>query len=207
MTNLSRLLKNIINEEIDLALKDINKGIFFEQQAPPVAPPPDPAAATPPAAPGADPAAPGAPPAGEEDKDDTGDAITKKIESLAKRSDEDIKKTLKAGLQDGSKEKETMEIMSKVINSIDKDTPENVKRMAIEFQNEFDIEVPADMEEDGENNKAPAAPAAPAVPGQPPAPTAAPATPAPIKESRLQTNLREYLAYKKLYQRHNNKRS
>ena len=201
MTNLSRLLKNIINEEIDLALKDINKGIFFEQQAPPVAPPPDPAAAPPPA-PGADPAA--APPAGEEDKADTGDAITKKIESLAKRSDEDIKKTLKAGLQDGSKEKETMEIMSKVINSIDKDTPENVKRMAIEFQKEFDIEVPADMEEDGENNKAPAAPA---VPGQPPAPPAAPATPAPIKESRLQTNLREYLAYKKLYQRHNNKRS
>lgn len=190
MTNLSRLLKNIINEEIDLALKDINKGIFFEQQAPP--------------APGADPAAPGAPPAGEEDKADTGDAITKKIESLAKRSDEDIKKTLKAGLQDGSKEKETMEIMSKVINSIDKDTPENVKRMAIEFQKEFDIEVPADMEEDGENNKEPAAPA---VPGQPPAPPAAPATPAPIKESRLQTNLREYLAYKKLYQRHNNKRS
>jgi hypothetical protein len=203
MTNLSRLLKNIINEEIDLALKDINKGIFFEQQAPP----PDPAAA-PPAAPGADPAAPGAPPAGEEDKDDTGDAITKKIESLAKRSDEDIKKTLKAGLQDGSKEKETMEIMSKVINSIDKDTPENVKRMAIEFQKEFDIEVPADMEEDGENNKAAPAPApAPAVPGQPPAPPAAPATPAPIKESRLQTNLREYLAYKKLYQRHNSKRS
>ena len=149
---------------------------------------------TPPAAPGADPAAPGAPPAGEEDKADTGDDITKKIDSLAKRSDEDIKKTLKAGLQDGSKEKETMEIMSKVINSIDKDTPENVKRMAIEFQKEFDIEVPADMEEDGENNKAPAAPAAPAVPGQPPAPTAAPATPAPIKESRLQTNLREYLA-------------
>ena len=202
MTNLSRLLKNIINEEIDLALKDINKGIFFEQQAPPVAPPPDPAAAPAPA-PGADPAA-APPPAGEEDKDDTGDDITKKIESLAKRSDEDIKKTLKAGLQDGSKEKETMEIMSKVINSIDKDTPENVKRMAIEFQKEFDIEVPADMEEDGENNKAPAAPA---VPGQPPAPPAAPATPAPIKESRLQTNLREYLAYKKLYQRHNNKRS
>ena len=202
MTNLSRLLKNIINEEIDLALKDINKGIFFEQQAPPVAPPPDPAAAPPPA-PGADPAA-APPPAGEEDKADTGDAITKKIESLAKRSDEDIKKTLKAGLQDGSKEKETMEIMSKVINSIDKDTPENVKRMAIEFQKEFDIEVPADMEEDGENNEEPAAPA---VPGQPPAPPAAPATPAPIKESRLQTNLREYLAYKKLYQRHNNKRS
>lgn len=197
MTNLSRLLKNIINEEIDLALKDINKGIFFEQQAPPVAPLPDPAAAAPPPA-------PGAPPAGEEDKADTGDAITKKINSLAKRSDEDIKKTLKAGLQDGSKEKETMEIMSKVINSIDKDTPENVKRMAIEFQKEFDIEVPADMEEDGENNKAPAAPA---VPGQPPAPPAVPATPAPIKESRLQTNLREYLAYKKLYQRHNNKRS
>lgn len=194
MTKLSRLLKNIINEEIDLALKDINKGIFFEQQAPPVAPPPPPP----------DPAAPGAPPAGEENKADTGDAITKKIESLAKRSDEDIKKTLKAGLQDGSKEKETMEIMSKVINSIDKDTPENVKRMAIEFQKEFDIEVPADMEEDGENNKAPAAPA---VPGQPPAPPAVPATPAPIKESRLQTNLREYLAYKKLYQRHNNKRS
>ena len=207
MTNLSRLLKNIINEEIDLALKDISTGIFSEQQAPPVAPPPDPAAA-PPAAPTppADPAA--TPPAeGEEDKADTGDEITKKIESLAKRSDEDIEKTLKAGLQDGSKEKETLEIMSKVINSIDKDTPENVKRMAIEFQKEFDIEVPADMEEDGENNKAPAVPAVPAVPGQPPAPTAAPAAPAPIKESRLQTNLREYLAYKKLYQRHNNKRS
>lgn len=197
MTNLSRLLKNIINEEIDLALKDINKGIFFEQQAPPVAPP------APGADPAAPPAAPGAPPAGEEDKADTGDDITKKVESLAKRSDEDIKKTLKAGLQDGSKEKETMEIMSKVINSIDRDTPENVKRMAIEFQKEFDIEVPADMEEDGENNKA----AVPAVPGQPPAPPAAPATPAPIKESRLQTNLREYLTYKKLYQRHNNKRS
>jgi len=189
MTNLSRLLKNIINEEIDLALKDINKGIFFEQQAPPGAPP-------------ADPAAPGAPPAGEEDKADTGDDITKKIESLAKRSDEDIKKTLKAGLQDGSKEKETMEIMSKVINSIDKDTPENVKRMAIEFQNEFDIEVPTDVGEEAENNETAAA-----VPGQPPAPAPPPATPAPIKESRLQTNLREYLAYKKLYQRHNNKRS
>ena len=194
MTNLSRLLKNIINEEIDLALKDINKGIFFEQQAPPA----DPAAAPP-----ADPAAPGAPPAGEEDKADTGDDITKKIESLAKRSDEDIKKTLKAGLQDGSKEKETMEIMSKVINSIDKDTPENVKRMAIEFQNEFDIEVPTDVGEEAENNETAAA----AVPGQPPAPAPPPATPAPIKESRLQTNLREYLAYKKLYQRHNSKRS
>lgn len=204
MTNLSRLLKNIINEEIDLALKDISTGIFSEQQAPPVAPPPDPASAPPaPPTPPADPAA--TPPAdGEEDSADTGDEITKKIESLSKRSDEDIKKTLKAGLQDGSKQQETLEIMSKVINSIDKDTPENVKRMAIEFQRDFDIDVPSDVGED--DSKETATPPS-AVPGQPPPPAVPPATPAPIKESGLQTSLREYLAYKKLYQRHNNRGS
>lgn len=197
MTNLSKLLKNIINEEIDLALKDISTGIFLEQMAPPVAP----AAPAPPATP-PDPAA-AAPPADEADKADTGDEdkddLTKKIEALAKRSDEDIEKTFKAGLQDGSKQKETMDILSKVINSLDKDTPENVKRVATEFQKDFDINVPEEVGEEAEDMP-PAAPVPP-VPGQPPVPSAPPATPAPIKESRLQTSLREYLHYKKLYQR------
>lgn len=178
----------MINEEIELALKDINDGILFEQQAPPN---------------------PTAPPTTEDPKKDSeedpekkAEDIKKKIDSLAKSSDEDIVKTLKAGLQ-GSKSEETLAIMSKIIHGSDSDddaVPENVKRVVDQFQEDFDVDVPE------EEVKPAAPPPAVPVPGQPQATPAPPATPAPIKESRLQTSLREYLSYKKLYQRTSNRK-
>lgn len=192
------ILIKIIEEEIDRFLT--------EQAAPPAAP-------TPPA----DPSTVATPAdTGEEEPDDSGEDESKlktTLKTLAAKTPIDIKKTLLSSLQNGAEKADTEALVAYVQNKEEKPeeepseentetpVPENIKKAVKHVVRTFNFKVPEkaekeaekeeekDEESDEEETKAP--PTA--------APAAAPAPPAaPVKESRLQTSLREYLTYKQL---------
>ena len=195
-------LLDIINEEIEYFLleQDPNAPPAPTPPADPSAPPSaspstssgSPPAPTPPADPsasgGSPPADPNAPP--DNDKKDDKDDIKKKIESLSKKYDEDIRKTILAKLQNGGERKEAEDILRYVEKNKNETDPEklvpkNVIKTIEKLQKDFDIKTP------------PPEPESPEKPEEkPPA-----ASPSPVTESRLQKLVREYLTYKKLYLR------
>lgn len=211
-----KILLQIIEEEIDR---------YLLEQAPP---PPAPA---PPATPPADPSAPAdpnaSPPAEEEEEtsDDEDDGkIEKTIKSLAAKTPIDIKKTILSALQNGAEKADTEALVAYVKkkeepeedseSSADLDTteekvPENIKKAVKHIIKTFKFKVPEKAEKkaeeqeekEDEGDEAEEKPAAPspaaAAPAAPPSPPPA----APVKESRLQTSLREYLMYKQLSQK------
>lgn len=208
--NMNILLK-IIQEEIDKACLDLENRMFFEQAPPadPAAPPADPAAGGP-----ADPAAGGGEaPAGGGEEEKEEDEVSKTIETLAKRNATDIKKTIISDVQSGERDK-----AEEVIATVDaekEEAPKSMKDAVKSIKRVFKFKVPDDVKaaaekkvkekndkekkEKEEKAKASAGEAAPAAPG------GAPATPpaAPVTESKLQNTLREYLFYKKLYEKEN----
>jgi hypothetical protein len=184
--NHQKLLLQIIEEEIE--------SFLLEQVAPPAAP-------VPPAAPEA-PATPDAPAEDTEEGSEESDTA-KKIKSLASKTAIDIKKILLSDLQDGGKREEAEAIVAYVNKKEEEPTeasdeeqvPPNVKKAVDHIQKTFKFKVPEKAKEKVEKEKEEPASAA-----QPPASPAAPVT-----ESRLQTTLREYLHYKRLYNK--NKKS
>lgn len=178
-------LLDIINEEIE----------YFLLEQDPSAPP----APTPPADPsasgGSPPADPNAPPDNDkkDDKDDKDD-IKKKIESLSKKYDEDIRKTILAKLQNGGERKEAEDILRYVEKNKNETDPEklvpkNVIKTIEKLQKDFDIKTP------------PPEPESPEKPEEKPEEKPPATAPSPVTESRLQKLVREYLTYKKLYLR------
>jgi len=195
------ILLKIIEEEIETFLT--------EQAAPPTAPatsiptsPVDPAA----------PATPDASPMEDKSEDDTGEDKSKleaTLKSLAAKTPIDIKKTLLSSLQNGAKKADTETLVAYVQNKEEKvpseeeDTkasvPENIKKAVKHIIKTFKFKVPEKAEKDAkkeeekdnevaeEETKASSAT---------PTPSAV-----PVKESRLQTTLREYLTYKQLSQK------
>lgn len=193
------ILLQLIDQEIDR---------FLMEQAPP-----------PPAAPPAEPTAD----AGEGkdvEVDDEENKMEKTIKTLASKTPIDIKKTILSSLQNGAEKADTEALVAYVKNkeeapeedsdeyddekATEEKVPENIKKAVKHIIKTFKFKVPekaekkAEKEEekeaDGEEEEeapteTPAAPAAPA------------ALAAPVKESRLQTSLREYLLYKQLSQK------
>lgn len=186
-----KFLLQIIEEEINRFL--------LEQAAPPVAP-------APPADPTAAPPGTEAPPTEEGGEENT-DEVAKTIKSLAAKTPIDIKKTLLASLQNGAEKSDTEDLIAFVnVNKKEQDSaeneeeiPHNIKKAVKHIIKIFKFKIPEEAKKKAEEKEkeAPATPSA----AQPPA--AAPATPpaAPVTESRLQTSLREYLAYKRLIQK------
>lgn len=199
-----KILLKIIEEEIDRFL--------FEQAAP--TPPADSSTLTPPA----DPSASGS----EGDKQDDGeqkDDLEQSIEKLASKTAVDIKKTLLSALQNGADKEKTETLVAYVANKPKKEkqgeektkeVPDNIEKAVKHIVKTFKFNVPEkakkeaeekveeDKTESSEKETQPKqAPAA--SPPATPEPPAAPA--APVKESRLQTSLREYLTYKQLIKR------
>ena len=195
------ILLKIIEEEIETFLT--------EQAAPPTAPatsiptsPVDPAA----------PATPDASPMEDKSEDDTGEDKSKleaTLKSLAAKTPIDIKKTLLSSLQNGAKKADTETLVAYVQNKEEKvpseeeDTkasvPENIKKAVKHIIKTFKFKVPEKAEKDAkkeeekdnevaeEETKASSATSTPSA--------------VPVKESRLQTTLREYLTYKQLSQK------
>lgn len=186
-------LLDIINEEIEYFLLE------QDPNAPPApTPPADPSAppsASPSASGGSPPADPNAPPDNDkkDDKDDKDD-IKKKIESLSKKYDEDIRKTILAKLQNGGERKEAEDILRYVEKNKNETDPEklvpkNVIKTIEKLQKDFDIKTP------------PPEPESPEKPEEKPEEKPPATAPSPVTESRLQKLVREYLTYKKLYLR------
>ena len=172
--NQSKILLKIIFEEIEK---------YLLEQAPP-APPADPA--NPSATPPADPANPSA--TSKSDESDENDP-KKMIDSLSKLSDEDIRKTLLAKLQNGGQKKEIEDILryieeNKTGQDPEKSVPKNIVKVVDQLKKDFAVKTPAP--EENKTNQQP-----------PPATTA----PAPVAESHTQKLIKEYLFYKRLYLR------
>jgi hypothetical protein len=175
----SKLLLRLIGEEISL---------YLSEQA---TPPTDPAAgATPPSDPSS---ASATPPTDSSGSGDEKDDVKKKVDTLSKQSDDDIRKTILAKLQKGSDKKDIEDIlryMEENKNETDpsKSVPKNLKKIVDQLKKDFGIKTP---------------PPEPKKPEQPQAPSTAtpPTNPAPVTESRLQKLAKEYLHYKKLYLR------
>jgi len=178
----NHVLLQIINEEIEH---------FLLEQDPNAMPPADPnASPTPPT----DPNTAGATPP-EEEKKDEGNDVKKKIDGLSKQSDEDIRKTILAKLQNGAEKKDVEEILryiedNKNETDPEKSVPRNLKKVVFQLQKDFEIKTPPPKPEKPEEKPSPATPSATPTP---------PAT--PVTESRLQKLAKEYLLYKKLYLR------
>lgn len=189
-------LLQLIEEEINKALSDIEKGRLFEQ-----APPTDPAASGP-----ADPnAAPPADAGGEEEKDE----VTEKIKALAKKTTTDIRKTLVSDMQGAERENAEKIIATVEQDGDNKEVTSDLKDAVKQIQKVFKFKVSDETKneikkkaeekkkkEEEEKAEAPAGATPPAAPATPPQ---------PVTESKLQTLLREYLVYKQLYENEANK--
>lgn len=194
-----RILLELIEQEID--------NFILEQAAP--APP-----ATPPEAPTD---------AGAEAPEETDDAASedenkmeKTIKSLAAKTPIDIKKTILSALQNGAEKADTEALVAYVKKKEESDleqseeetveeVPENLKKAVKHIIKTFKFKVPekAEKKAEKEEEKEEQSDEAEEKPAEAPAaPPAAPTPPAaPVKESRLQTSLREYLMYKRLSQK------
>lgn len=210
-----KILLKIIEEEIDK---------FLFEQAPPAAPAPptpptppaDPSAATPPADPSASGDDSGGGEEGDDDKEEPKDDLEQSIEKLASKTAIDIKKTLLSALQNGAEKEKTQTLVAYVTNKAkeekqgeeEKEVPENIKKAVKHIVKTFKFNVPEKAQKEAEkkveedkseeeerSEEESASTETPAAAASPPAPTP-PA--APVKESRLQTSLREYLMYKQL---------
>lgn len=151
------MMKSFLLQVIE---EEINRVLYEQAPAPPA----------PPAVPTTPPADPEAPEGAEEtpppEEEDAGKSVEDTIQTLAAKTTVDIKKTILAGLQDGSTKDETEELIANVNG--DGEAPENIKRVVHYLQKSFNVKVPEE----------------PSV--------------APVKESQLQTSVREYLLYKRL---------
>ena len=131
-----------------------------------------PAAPAAPAAPEA-PATPDAAPAEEVDAEEDKDPVAEKIKALASKTAIDIKKTLLSDLQNGAKRKDAEAVIAYADS--EEEIPANVEKAVDHIIKTFKFKVPEKPEEQA---------------------------PEAVTESRLQTTLREYLHYKRLYNKH-----
>jgi hypothetical protein len=193
----TKFLLSIIEEEI-------NK--FLQEQAAPAAPTPAPTAPTPPADPSA---AEDNEPDKEEDGDneaaepiEASDKLEQTLKSLASKTPIDIKKTLLASLQNGAEKEDTETLVAYVDDkdteenipqdaeaTEEKEVPQNIKKAVKHIIKTFNFSIPEKAKKKAEESKTEKE--------EKPAEAPAPSAP-PVKESRLQTSLREYLVYKQL---------
>ena len=151
------------------------ESFLLEQAAPPAAP-------AAPAAPEA-PATPDAAPAEEADAEEDKDPVAEKIKALASKTAIDIKKTLLSDLQNGAKREDAEAVIAYVEEKekepkqadSEEEIPANVEKAVDHIRKTFKFKVPEKPEEQA---------------------------PEAVTESRLQTTLREYLHYKRLYNKH-----
>lgn len=142
--------------------------------------------APPAAAPASPPATPDAAPAEEANAEEDKDPVAEKIKALASKTAIDIKKTLLSDLQNGGKRKDAEAVIAYVeekekdSNQADteEEVPPNLEKAVEHIRKTFKFKVPEKPEETTPETTTPSA---------------------PVAESRLQTTLREYLHYKRLY--------